>query len=69
MTTTPEMQSDIEQRLRDALSARAELVQPHDLAPLTPVVELRPRWQTPSMPGLPSCGTPARTRPSWPSTA
>ena len=47
MTTTPEMQSDIEQRLRDALSARAELVQPHDLAPLTPVVELRPRWQTP----------------------
>ena len=25
MTTTPEMQSDIEQRLRDALSARAEL--------------------------------------------
>ena len=47
MTTTPEMQSDIEQRLRDALSARAELVQPHDLAPLTPVVELRPRWQSP----------------------
>ena len=47
MTTTPEMQSDIEQRLRAALSARAELVRPEDLAPLAPVVALRPRWQSP----------------------
>jgi hypothetical protein len=40
MTTT-------EERLRAALAARAELVRPEDLAPLTPVVPLRPRWQSP----------------------
>jgi hypothetical protein len=38
---------DLERRLRAALTARAEQVQPEDLAPLTPVVELRPRWQSP----------------------
>jgi hypothetical protein len=38
---------DIEERLRAALVARAELVQPEDLAPLAPVVQLRPRWQSP----------------------
>jgi hypothetical protein len=36
-----------EERLRAALSARAELVQAEDLAPLSPVVQLRPRWQSP----------------------
>ena len=38
---------EIEERLRAALTARAELVRPEDLAPLAPVVELRPRWQSP----------------------
>ena len=38
---------EIEERLRGALSARAELVQPEDLGPLAPVAELRPRWQSP----------------------
>ncbi len=38
---------DIEERLRAALAARAELVRPEDLEPLAPVVELRPRWQSP----------------------
>lgn len=38
---------DIEERLRAALTARADLVQPEDLAPLAPVVVLRPRWQSP----------------------
>ncbi|TGN64835.1 hypothetical protein EXE59_13350 [Nocardioides eburneiflavus] len=38
---------DMEQRLRAALTARADLVQPEDLAPLTPVAALRPRWQSP----------------------
>ncbi|HEV2798361.1 MAG TPA: hypothetical protein VGV65_12140 [Nocardioides sp.] len=47
MTTTPSAPSEVEERLRAALSARAELVQAEDLAPLTPVVELRPRWQSP----------------------
>ena len=47
MTTTPSAPSEIEERLRAALSARAELVQAEDLAPLAPVVELRPRWQSP----------------------
>ena len=47
MRPRPRCESDIEERLRAALSARAELVQPEDLAPLTPVVELRPRWQSP----------------------
>lgn len=47
MTTTPSAPAEIEERLRAALSARAELVRPEDLAPLTPVVELRPRWQSP----------------------
>ena len=44
MTTTP---TGIEERLRAALAARAELVRPEDLAPLAPVVPLRPRWQSP----------------------
>ena len=44
--STPDM-IDIEERLRAALTARAELVQPEDLSPLAPVVELRPRWQSP----------------------
>jgi hypothetical protein len=39
--------TDIEERLRAALSARAELVRPEDLAPVAPVVPLRPRWQSP----------------------
>lgn len=47
MTTTPERESDIEQRLRAALSARADQVQPERLAPLAPVVPLRPRWRSP----------------------
>jgi hypothetical protein len=38
---------DIEERLRAALTARAELVQPQDLRPLAPVTELRPHWQSP----------------------
>jgi hypothetical protein len=38
---------DIEERLRAALTARADLVQPEDLAPLAPVVVLRPRWHSP----------------------
>ncbi len=41
------MSTDIETRLRDALAARADLVRPEDLQPLAPVVELRPRWQSP----------------------
>jgi hypothetical protein len=41
------MSIDIETRLRDALAARADLVGPEDLQPLAPVVELRPRWQSP----------------------
>ena len=39
--------STTEDRLRAALAARAELVRPEDLAPLAPVVPLRPRWQSP----------------------
>jgi hypothetical protein len=45
--TTHDTIPDIEERLRAALSARADLVQPEDLAPLAPVVPLRPRWQSP----------------------
>jgi hypothetical protein len=37
----------MEDRLRAALSARATLVQPERLSPLGPVVEVRPRWQSP----------------------
>ncbi|WP_210650601.1 hypothetical protein [Nocardioides sp. SYSU D00065] len=47
MSTTPDPVADIEARLRAALAARAELVGPQDLAPLSPVVQLRPRWQSP----------------------
>ena len=47
MSTTPDAMSEMEQRLRAALTARADLVRPEDLAPLAPVVELRPRWQSP----------------------
>jgi hypothetical protein len=46
MSTTPHM-PDIEERLRAALAARAELVQPEDLTPLATVIPLRPRWQSP----------------------
>lgn len=45
--STPETLSEMEDRLRAALAARAELVQPDDLAPLTSAVEARPRWQSP----------------------
>lgn len=37
----------MEERLRAALSARADQVQPEHLAPLAAVVPLRPRWQSP----------------------
>ncbi|SEC76116.1 hypothetical protein SAMN04489844_2936 [Nocardioides exalbidus] len=43
---TPGM-AGMEARLRAALDARAELVRPEDLAPIAPVVPLRPRWQSP----------------------
>ena len=46
MSTTPDT-LDVEERLRAALAARAELVRPEDLAPLAPVVPLRPRWRSP----------------------
>lgn len=39
--------AEIEERLRAALAARAALVQTEDLAPVVPVVALRPRWQSP----------------------
>ena len=39
--------STTEERLRAALTARAEQVGAEDLAPLSPVVQLRPRWQSP----------------------
>ena len=39
--------TEMEDRLRAALAARAELVQPEHLAPLTPAVDVRPRWQSP----------------------
>lgn len=40
---------DLEERLRAALAARADLVRPEDLEPLasTPVVALRPAWRSP----------------------
>ena len=44
--TTPDT-IDIEERLRAALTARADLVHQEDLAPLAPVVLVRPRWQSP----------------------
>jgi hypothetical protein len=47
MSTTPHTIPDIEERLRAALAARAELVQPDDLAPMVPIAPLRPRWQSP----------------------
>lgn len=47
MSTTPDMKPDIEALLRAALTARAELVQPEDLDPLAPVVEVQPRWKSP----------------------
>ncbi|WP_210440410.1 hypothetical protein [Nocardioides xinjiangensis] len=43
MSTTPDT-VDLEQRLRAALTARADLVRPEDLAPLAPAAPLRPRW-------------------------
>ncbi|RYB90983.1 hypothetical protein EUA93_18785 [Nocardioides oleivorans] len=49
MSTTQETPgtAEMEARLRAALGARAELVRPEDLAPIAPVVPLRPRWQSP----------------------
>ncbi len=47
MTTTPQVPSEIEERLRAALTARAHQVRTEDLAPLAPVVAPRPRWQSP----------------------
>lgn len=47
MSTTPHTIPDVEERLRAALAARAELVQPEDLAPAAPLAPLRPRWQSP----------------------
>jgi hypothetical protein len=50
MTTTPQaprQPSEIEERLRAALTARAEQVRVEDLAHGSPVVQLRPRWQSP----------------------
>jgi len=47
MSTTPDTQPDIEQRLRAALSARAEMVQPEDLSHHAMAVPLRRRWTTP----------------------
>ena len=45
--STPDTMSEMEDRLRAALAACAEQVQPEHLATLTPVVQLRPRWQSP----------------------
>ena len=47
MSTDLSDTTDIEERLRAALTARAELVRPEDLASVAPVVPLRPRWQSP----------------------
>lgn len=44
--TTSETGRDIEERLRAALTARAELVRPEDLRPPAPWA-MRPRWQSP----------------------
>jgi len=45
--STPDTMSEMEDRLRAALTARAEQVRPEHLAPLAPAVRLRPRWQSP----------------------
>ena len=45
--STPDTMSEMEERLRAALTARAEQVRPEHLAPLAPVAQLRPRWQSP----------------------
>ena len=45
--STPSTMPELEDRLRAALAARAELVQPEHLAPLAPVHEQRRRWQSP----------------------
>ena len=45
--TGPDMASDIEERLRAALMARAELVRPEDLSPLAPVDDVRRRSRSP----------------------
>jgi hypothetical protein len=47
MSTTPDTTPDLEELLRAALSARAELVQPEDLSPMATVTPLRPRWRSP----------------------
>lgn len=52
MSATPGTQPDIEELLRAALTARAELVRPEDLAPMAPpatVTPLRPRWLSPGV--------------------
>jgi hypothetical protein len=45
--STQDTTSEMEDRLRAALTARAEQVRPEHLAPLAPVVRVRPRWQSP----------------------
>lgn len=45
--STHDTRPDIEELLRAALSARADLVQPEHLVPLAPVIPMRPRWQSP----------------------
>ncbi|NPD05764.1 hypothetical protein HN031_13820 [Nocardioides sp. zg-1308] len=49
MSTTPRTTSDVEERLRAALAARADLVGPDDLTATAPapVVPLRSRWASP----------------------
>lgn len=44
---TPGSEPPLEERLRAALSARADLVRAEDLRHAAPVWELRPRWQSP----------------------
>ncbi|MGF9754641.1 hypothetical protein AAII07_05520 [Microvirga sp. 0TCS3.31] len=45
--STPDTMPEMEDRLRAALTARAEQVQPEYLAPLATVTPLQPRWRSP----------------------
>ncbi|PKH42678.1 hypothetical protein SAMN05192575_103219 [Nocardioides alpinus] len=47
MSTPPDTRADLEDLLRSALEARAELVRPEDLSLLATAAPLRPRWQSP----------------------
>ncbi len=47
MSATSDPKPDIEELLSAALTARTELVRPEDLTPWAPVLQLRPRWQSP----------------------